>query len=147
MAYLLWWATGINPTPKQVSASFKKYLRRIASEVRPMPRREERATVAIGFHSKTRTQHGGSVSPSTVQRRECRLVHSPAAGRCRSPKRHRIWYRRSMHPDAASPLLPLVTLAAGVFLLVAPRIVSVAVAVYLVATGLLGLNAIYHFFR
>jgi hypothetical protein len=59
----------------------------------------------------------------------------------------RICYKLWMHPDAASPLLPLVTLAAGVFLLVAPRIVSVAVAVYLVATGLLGLNAIYHFFR
>jgi hypothetical protein len=65
----------------------------------------------------------------------------------RSRKGHRIWYKRWMHPDAASPLLPLVTLAAGVFLLVAPRIVSVAVAVYLIATGLLGLNAIYHFFR
>jgi hypothetical protein len=52
-----------------------------------------------------------------------------------------------MHPDAASPLLPLVTLAAGVFLLVAPRIVSVAVAIFLIVTGLLGLNAIYHFFR
>ena len=51
-----------------------------------------------------------------------------------------------MHPDAASPLLPLVTLAAGVFLLVAPRIVSIAVAVYLVITGLLGLNAVHHFF-
>jgi hypothetical protein len=52
-------------------------------------------------------------------------------------------------PDASrcsQPLLPLVTLAAGVFLLVAPRIVSIAVAVYLVITGLLGLNAVYHFF-
>ena len=45
-----------------------------------------------------------------------------------------------MHPDAANPLLPLVTLAAGVFLLIAPRIVSVAVAVYLIVAGLLGLN-------
>jgi len=68
-------------------------------------------------------------------------------GHCRSRKGHRIWYKRQMHPDAASPLLPLVTLAAGVFLLVAPRIVSVAVAIYLIVTGLLGLNAIYHFFR
>ena len=86
------------------------------------------------------------------------MVHSPSVSRCasmsggarpghgRSPKRHRIWYKRRMHPDAASPLLPLVTLAAGVFLLVAPRIVSIAVAVYLVITGLLGLNAVYHFF-
>ena len=52
-----------------------------------------------------------------------------------------------MHPDAANPLLPLVTLAAGVFLLIAPRIVSVAVAVYLIIAGLLGLNGIYHFFK
>jgi hypothetical protein len=69
------------------------------------------------------------------------------AGHCRSRKGHRIWYKRRMHPDAASPLLPLVTLAAGVFLLMAPRIVSFAVALYLIVTGLLGLNAIYHFFR
>lgn len=52
-----------------------------------------------------------------------------------------------MHPDAASPLLPFITLAAGVFLLIAPRIVSVAVAVYLIGAGLLGLNGIYHFFK
>jgi succinate dehydrogenase/fumarate reductase cytochrome b subunit len=52
-----------------------------------------------------------------------------------------------MHLDAANPLLPLVTLAAGVFLLIAPRIVSVAVAVYLIVAGLLGLNGIYHFFK
>jgi hypothetical protein len=52
-----------------------------------------------------------------------------------------------MHPDAANPLLPLVTLAAGVFLLIAPRIVSVAVAVYLIVAGLFGLNGIYHFFK
>ena len=88
------------------------------------------------------------------------LVRAPAVG-CMAPagrrrrmgrslsigKGHRIWYKRQMHPDAASPLLPLVTLAAGVFLLIAPRIVSVAVAVFLIVTGLLGLNGIYHFFR
>jgi len=51
-----------------------------------------------------------------------------------------------MH-DAANPLLPIVTLAAGVFLLIAPRIVSVAVAVYLIMVGVLGLNGIYQFFK
>ena len=61
--------------------------------------------------------------------------------------RARISYKTRMHPDAANPLLPLVTLAAGVFLLIAPRIVSVAVAVYLIVAGLLGLNGIYHFFK
>ena len=49
-----------------------------------------------------------------------------------------------MHPDAAQPLLPIATLVAGVFLLLAPRIVSFAVAVYLIFVGLLGLNGIYH---
>ena len=49
--------------------------------------------------------------------------------------------------DAAHPLVPIATLAAGVFLLIAPRIMSVAVAVYLIIVGLLGLNGIYHIFK
>jgi hypothetical protein len=49
-----------------------------------------------------------------------------------------------MHFDAASPILPIATLAAGVFLMIAPRIVSFSVAVYLIFGGLLGLNGIYH---
>jgi hypothetical protein len=56
----------------------------------------------------------------------------------------RIWYKVQMHFDAANPLLPIATLAAGVFLMIAPRIVSFAVAVYLIFVGLLGLNGIYH---
>jgi len=89
------------------------------------------------------------MSKPRLFRLSCRDRSTPAHGRVTvdRAKGHRIWYKRRMHPDAASPLLPLVTLAAGVFLLVAPRIVSVAVAIYLVVTGLLGLNAIYHFFR
>ncbi len=49
-----------------------------------------------------------------------------------------------MHLDAANPLLPIATLAAGVFLIVAPRVMSFAVALYLIFVGLLGLNGIYH---
>ncbi|TMJ24062.1 MAG: DUF3096 domain-containing protein [Alphaproteobacteria bacterium] len=49
-----------------------------------------------------------------------------------------------MHFDAANLLLPVATLAAGVFLMIAPRFVSFAVAVYLIFVGLLGLNGIYH---
>jgi len=49
-----------------------------------------------------------------------------------------------MHFTAASPLLPIASLAAGVFLMIAPRIVSFAVALYLIFVGLLGLNGIYH---
>lgn len=66
------------------------------------------------------------------------------SGRVRSA---RIWYKLPMLLDAAHPLVPIASLAAGVFLLVAPRIVSVAVAIYLIAVGLLGLNGIYHFFK
>ena len=50
-----------------------------------------------------------------------------------------------MHLGAAQQhLLPIASVIAGVFLLVAPRIVSIAVAVYLIFVGLLGLNGIYH---
>jgi Protein of unknown function (DUF3096) len=59
----------------------------------------------------------------------------------------RIWYKVAMHLDAAHPLVPIASLAAGVFLLIAPRIVSFAVAIYLIIVGLLGLNGIYHIFK
>ena len=49
-----------------------------------------------------------------------------------------------MHLTAGNPLLPIASLTAGMFLMVAPRIVSFAVAVYLIFVGLLGLNGIYH---
>jgi hypothetical protein len=68
-------------------------------------------------------------------------------GLCWPAEQIRIWYKSPMHPDAAHPLLPLVSLAAGVFLLIAPRIVSFAVAVYLIVVGLLGLNAVFHIFK
>jgi hypothetical protein len=59
----------------------------------------------------------------------------------------RIWYKVRMHFDAANPLLPIATLAAGVFLMIAPRIVSFAVAVYLIFVGLFGLNGVYHIIK
>jgi hypothetical protein len=65
----------------------------------------------------------------------------------RQRREGRIWYKSQMHLDAAHPLLPIVTLAAGVFLMIAPRIVSFAVAVYLIFVGLLGLNGIYQIFK
>jgi hypothetical protein len=52
-----------------------------------------------------------------------------------------------MHLDAANPLLPIATIAAGVFLLVAPRVLSFSVAVFLIAVGVLGLNGIYHIIK
>jgi hypothetical protein len=49
-----------------------------------------------------------------------------------------------MHSTGVQHLLPIASMVAGVFLLVAPRIVSMAIAVYLIFVGLLGLNGIYH---
>jgi hypothetical protein len=53
----------------------------------------------------------------------------------------------SARAEITDDLVALVTLAAGVFLMIAPRIVSFAVAVYLITVGLLGLNGIYHIFN
>jgi hypothetical protein len=52
-----------------------------------------------------------------------------------------------MHLDATQPLLPIATLAAGVFLMIAPRVLSFVMAVYLIFVGLLGLNGIYHIIK
>ena len=49
-----------------------------------------------------------------------------------------------MHFTTGNPLWPIASLVAGVFLMMAPRIVSFAVAVYLIFVGLFGLNGIYH---
>jgi hypothetical protein len=52
-----------------------------------------------------------------------------------------------MHLTSATYLLPITSLLAGLFLLLAPRVVSSAVAVYLIFVGLLGLNGIYHLLK
>jgi hypothetical protein len=52
-----------------------------------------------------------------------------------------------MHASGVQYLMPIASVVAGVFLLVAPRLVSFAVAVYLIFVGLLGLNGIYHLFN
>lgn len=40
---------------------------------------------------------------------------------------------------------PLVALVAGILILLIPRLLNLIVAIYLIVTGLIGLNAIYHF--
>jgi Protein of unknown function (DUF3096) len=59
----------------------------------------------------------------------------------------RIGYTYQMHLTSAPYLLPISSLLAGLFLLLAPRVVSFAAAVYLIFVGLLGLNGIYHLFK
>jgi hypothetical protein len=45
----------------------------------------------------------------------------------------------------AGHLTPLVALIAGILILIIPRLLSYIVAAYLIVTGLIGLNGIYHF--
>ena len=42
-------------------------------------------------------------------------------------------------------ITPLVSLIAGILILIVPRLLNYIVAIYLIAVGLVGLNAIYHF--
>jgi hypothetical protein len=51
-----------------------------------------------------------------------------------------------MHLTVAK-LLPYVSIAAGVLILIYPRLLSFVIAAYLIVTGLIGLNDIYHFAR
>jgi hypothetical protein len=41
----------------------------------------------------------------------------------------------------------IVTIAAGVLILIMPRLLNYVVAIYLIVTGVMGLNAIHHFIR
>ena len=40
---------------------------------------------------------------------------------------------------------PLVALLAGILILIVPQLLNYIIALYLIVTGLIGLNAIYHF--
>lgn len=42
-------------------------------------------------------------------------------------------------------LTPVIALIAGILILIAPRLLAYIVAIYLIVTGLMGLNGIYHF--
>ena len=44
-------------------------------------------------------------------------------------------------------ITPLVALIAGILILLMPRLLNFIVAIYLIVTGLIGLNSIYHFLR
>ena len=51
-----------------------------------------------------------------------------------------------MHLTVAH-IAPLVSLIAGILILIVPRLLNYIVAVYLIVVGLVGLNAIHHFVR
>jgi hypothetical protein len=46
---------------------------------------------------------------------------------------------------AVGHIAPLVSLIAGILILIVPRLLNYIVAIYLILVGLIGLNAIYHF--
>jgi hypothetical protein len=52
-----------------------------------------------------------------------------------------------MHLDATEPLLPFIAVATGVFRMIAPRVLSFAMAVYLIFACPLGLDGIYHIIK
>ena len=45
----------------------------------------------------------------------------------------------------AEHLSPIVALIAGILILILPSLLNYLVAIYLIVTGLIGLNGIYHF--
>ena len=45
----------------------------------------------------------------------------------------------------AEHLSPIVSLIAGVLILILPGLLNYVVAIYLIVVGLIGLNGIYHF--
>jgi hypothetical protein len=45
----------------------------------------------------------------------------------------------------AAHISPLVALIAGLLILILPQLLNYVVAIYLIVTGLVGLNDIYHF--
>ena len=45
----------------------------------------------------------------------------------------------------AAHLSPIVALIAGILILILPSLLNYVVAIYLIVTGLIGLNGIYHF--
>jgi Protein of unknown function (DUF3096) len=47
----------------------------------------------------------------------------------------------------AAEISPIVALIAGVLILIVPRLLNFIVAIYLIVEGLVGLNAIHHFFH
>ena len=42
---------------------------------------------------------------------------------------------------------PLLSLIAGILILIMPRLLNFIVAIYLIIVGLVGLNGMYHFIR
>ncbi|HYQ08848.1 MAG TPA: DUF3096 domain-containing protein [Xanthobacteraceae bacterium] len=47
----------------------------------------------------------------------------------------------------ATEISPIVAIIAGILILIVPRLLNIIVAIYLILVGLIGLNAVHHFFH
>ena len=77
--------------------------------------------------------------------RSSRVVCGPIYRRARSAFPNELQPPRHPMVITAAHITPLVSLIAGVLILLMPRLLSFIVAIYLIIVGLMGLNAIYHF--
>jgi Protein of unknown function (DUF3096) len=66
---------------------------------------------------------------------------------CRLHPSHSFPTQRTIMVVTVAELSPIVALVAGILILIVPRLLNIIVAVYLIVEGLIGLNAIHHFFR
>jgi Protein of unknown function (DUF3096) len=55
--------------------------------------------------------------------------------------------QRAIMVVTVAELSPIIALVAGILILIVPRLLNIIVAVYLIVEGLIGLNAVHHFFR
>ena len=53
--------------------------------------------------------------------------------------------RRVLMIITTEHLSPMIALIAGILILILPSLLNYVIALYLIITGLMGLNAIYHF--
>jgi hypothetical protein len=81
--------------------------------------------------------------------------HFPNQSHCRRASRWSRFATPRSYPNrstqeivmtfTAEHLSPIVALIAGVLILILPSLLNYVVAIYLIVTGLIGLNGIYHF--
>jgi cobalamin synthase len=82
--------------------------------------------------------------------------HSPSQSHYRGQAAGHASQRRAPYPNrsttqeivmtlTAAHLSPIVALIAGILILILPSLLNYVVAIYLIVTGLIGLNGIYHF--
>jgi hypothetical protein len=62
-----------------------------------------------------------------------------------TPRSNRSTTQEIVMTLTAEHLSPIVALIAGILILISPSLLNYVVAIYLIVTGLIGLNGIYHF--